>query len=68
MTEKERKDINPKLCAEGLHRFLINYSNLLEYKETAVFYGAISLLYDCKSDEWLKKSTEEYDTWNPLDE
>lgn len=67
MTEEERKKINPKLCAEGLHRFLINYHNLLDYKETAVFYGAISLLYDCGSDEWLSKTTKEYDEWNPLE-
>ena len=68
MKKKEREKINPKLCAEGLHRFLINYSHMLELKEKAVFFGAITLLYDCGSDEWLSKSTEEYDAWNPFEE
>jgi len=68
MTNERRKEINPKLCAEGLHRFLNNYHHLLEYKEKAIFYGAISLLYDCESDEWLSKSTDEYDKWSPFDE
>jgi len=67
MTEKERQEIDQELCAEGLHRFLKQYGRQLDHKETAVFYGAISLLYDCHSDEWLSKSTERYDTWNPFD-
>ena len=68
MKKKEREKINPKLCAEGLHRFLINYYQMLELKEKAVFFGAITLLYDCGSDEWLSKSTEEYRGTNPRNE
>lgn len=65
MTEEERKEIDPNLCAEGLHRILKNKSYLFSWKETAILYGAISLLYDCHYEEWLNKPTEEYDSWNP---
>ena len=68
MTKEERKEIDPELCAEGLHKFLERYGNQLEYKELAIFYGAISLLYDCHANQWLERTTEKYDAWNPYDE
>lgn len=59
MTEKEREDINPILCAEGLRSILAKYP--LTIKESAVVYGAVSLLYDCHADEWNSKPITKYD-------
>ncbi len=66
LTDKERQEIDPELCAEGLHRFLMNHNRALSFKELAVFYGTISLLYNCHADGWLDKSTNKYDAWDPL--
>lgn len=61
MTEEEREDINPILCAEGLRSILSKYP--LTIKESAVVFGAISLLYDCHADEWSVKPITKYDSF-----
>lgn len=62
MTEKERREINPTLCAEGLRCMLVKYP-CFTMKEKAIMYGAISLLYNCHVDEWINKPTNEYDNF-----
>ena len=61
MTEEERKEINPDLCAEGLRYILQNYR--FDFAETAVLVGAITLLhnksdmypYQASNDLWKKR-------------
>ena len=62
MTEKERKEIDPELCAEGL-RYILQKYNHFDYAETAVMVGAIILLrdvddnypYQHSDDKWKKR-------------
>lgn len=51
MTDRERDEINPKVCAEGLRYILHRYYNLFDFPETAIIVGSISLLRN-KSDNY----------------
>lgn len=68
MTQEERNAINPELCAEGLHQFLKENCHCMNFKQLAVFHGAISLLYDCHPEEWYGKGTKTYCSWWPFDD
>ena len=67
MEIEDKNEIDKELCAEGLHRMLLKYTQIFSLKEKAVMYGAISLLYELFSDEWHVKSTKRYDNWNPFE-
>ncbi len=58
MTDKERKEIGPELCAEGLRSILHRYAYWFDYADTAVMVGAIVLLRD-KSDDYLYQMSDE---------
>lgn len=58
MTEQERNEINPELCAEGLRYILHNYNFQLDFAEKAALVGAIMLLRD-KNDNWYLQHADE---------
>lgn len=66
MTQVERDAINSDLCAQGLQAMLKKYGMNFSYKEISILFGAISLLYDCPYDEWVFKSTDGYEKWDPF--
>ena len=53
MTAEQRKAIDPEYCAKGLQKAICRLGFLMENKELAAMYGAISILLDKPMEEWL---------------
>lgn len=51
MTDEEREEIDPELCAEGLRYILQHKGYGFDYAEVAVVVGAIALLRDKDNDD-----------------